>query len=234
MPEELKPIAVVLMSGGMDSAVCAAIAQAEGFEPAALHVNYGQRTQRRELTAFQEIADFYGINMRLVADIGYLAAIGGNSLTDFSIPVSKANLNSREIPNSYVPFRNANILSIAVSWAEVLKASAIYIGAVEEDSSGYPDCRKVFFDAFEQMVSFGTKPDTHISIHTPLIDSSKADIARLGSELGAPLHLTWSCYQSDDLACGECDSCVLRLRGFALAEISDPISYRPNVQRLNF
>lgn len=193
MPKSSKPIAVVLISGGMDSAVCTALAQADGFEIAALHVNYGQRTQQRELAAFQAISDFYGIDLRLATDIGYLAAIGGSSLTDFSVSVSKANLSSREIPNSYVPFRNANILSIAVSWAEVLRASAIYIGAVEEDSSGYPDCRKIFFDAFERMVSVGVKPDTHISIRTPLINLTKADIVRLGSELGTPLHLTWSC-----------------------------------------
>lgn len=209
----------------MDSAVCTALAQTDGFELAALHVNYGQRTQQRELASFQAIADFYRIDKRLVPDIGYLAAIGGSSLTDFSISVPKADLGSREIPNSYVPFRNANILSIAVSWAEVLRASAIYVGAVEEDSSGYPDCRKVFFDAFERMVSVGIKPDTHISIHTPLINLSKADIVRLGSDLGAPLHLTWSCYQSEDIACGECDSCALRLRGFARAGIPDPIPY---------
>lgn len=226
MSEAPKPLAVVLMSGGMDSTVCAAIARDAGFEIAALHVNYGQRTERREATAFADVADFYGIARRLSADIGYLAVIGGSCLTDTSLPVPEANLASREIPLSYVPFRNANILAIAVSWAEVLGATTIFIGAVEEDSSGYPDCRASFFEAFARMVEAGVKPDTRISIETPLIHLSKADIVQRGAELGAPLHLTWSCYQSEDLACGVCDSCALRLRGFRLAGITDPIPYR--------
>lgn len=226
MQHSPQPLAVVLLSGGMDSAVCAAIAHSRGFDIAALHINYGQRTERRELAAFNAITDYYGITRRLTVDISYLAAIGGSCLTDETIPVPKANLNNAEIPISYVPFRNANILAIAVSWAEVLGADTIFIGAVEEDSSGYPDCRKQFFEAFGQMVNAGTKPDTRISISTPLIDLGKRDIVLLGAEFGAPFHLTWSCYQSEDLACGECDSCALRLRGFAQAGSTDPLPYK--------
>ncbi len=221
-----KPKAVVLMSGGMDSTVCAAIAQADGFDIAALHINYGQRTQQRELRAFYDILQFYGFDKYLISDISHLAAIGGNCLTDSSIAVPKYDLHRKEAPISYVPFRNANILAIAVSWAEVIEASAIYIGAVEEDSSGYPDCRKVFFEAFERMVATGVKPDVQISIRTPVIDMSKAGIVKRGVEIGVPFHLTWSCYQSEDRACGECDSCALRLRGFSQAGVSDPIPYR--------
>lgn len=220
-----KPKAVVMMSGGMDSSVCAAIALNEGYDVVALHVNYGQRTQERELRAFQEVTDYLGIAQKMVVDIGYLAKIGGSSLTDTSIPISAANLESKEIPSSYVPFRNANILAIATSWAEVLGATALFIGAVEEDSSGYPDCRAKFFEAFEKMIAVGTKPETSIRIFTPLIHLSKKEIVLRGTELNAPLHLTWSCYSSDEEACGVCDSCALRLRGFAQAGVVDKIKY---------
>jgi len=216
--------AVILVSGGMDSCVTAAIACAE-YEPAFLHVNYGQRTEKRELQAFHEIADHYKVEQRLVVDISYLKAIGGSSLTDARISVSRADLNSSEIPGSYVPFRNANILAIATSWAEVLNASAIFIGAVEEDSSGYPDCRQDFFSAFNQAIDLGTKPGTHIEIITPIIHLKKWEIIRKGIELQAPLGKTWSCYQNEDRACGVCDSCALRLRGFRQAGAEDPIEY---------
>lgn len=217
--------AIVMMSGGMDSSVCAAIAKAEGYSISALHINYGQRTQESELRAFNDVADNLGISQRMVVDIGYLTRIGGSSLTDNLIPVSKADLNNNEIPTSYVPFRNANILAIATSWAEVLGATALFIGAVEEDGSGYPDCRAEFFEAFERMIELGTKPETSIRIFTPLIHLSKKDIVILGTELNAPLHLTWSCYASEDIACGVCDSCALRLRGFEQSGISDKIQY---------
>lgn len=220
-----KQTAVVMMSGGMDSSVCAAIAQQEGYRVAALHVNYGQRTQERELRSFNDVADYLGVTQRMVVDIGYLAKIGGSSLTDTSIPVSAANLESKEIPTSYVPFRNANILAIATSWAEVLGASALFIGAVEEDGSGYPDCRTEFFEAFEKMIAVGTKPETSIKIFTPLIHLSKKEIVLRGTELDAPLHLTWSCYSSDEEACGVCDSCALRLKGFTQAGVVDKIKY---------
>jgi 7-cyano-7-deazaguanine synthase len=219
-------IAVCLVSGGMDSCVTAAVAKGENEELAFLHVSYGQRTERRERRAFHEIADFYGVEKRLDVSIEYLARIGGSSLTDRSIEVAAADLDSTEIPTSYVPFRNANMLAIATSWAEVLGAGAIYIGAVAEDSSGYPDCRPEFYEAFEKAIDAGTRPETRIKIVTPIIDLSKAEIVTKGIALGAPLALSWSCYQSEDLACGACDSCALRLRGFARAGEVDPIAYR--------
>lgn len=218
-------LAVTLLSGGMDSLVTTAIAKHLGYELAALHLNYGQRTERRELQAFHDICDHYRIERRLVIDARHLAQIGGSSLTDLSIPVSYANLHSREIPTSYVPFRNANILAMATSWAEVIRANKIFIGAVEEDSSGYPDCRKEFYAAFNTLIHLGTKPTTHIEVVTPVIDMKKWQIVIRGMELEAPFELSWSCYQSNDIACGVCDSCALRLRAFEQAGIRDPIEY---------
>ena len=215
---------VVLVSGGLDSTVTAAIAAAT-TAPAFLHVNYGQRTEQRELKAFNSIADFYGAQKKLVADIRYLKEIGGSALTDEAIAVPEGKLGEAGIPPTYVPFRNAHLLCIAVSWAEVIGAGSVYIGAVEEDSSGYPDCRKAFFEAFENAVVLGTRPQTKIRLRTPLIEMRKGDIVRKGIELGAPLHLTWSCYKDSDVACGVCDSCLLRLRGFKEAGIADPIPY---------
>ncbi len=225
----MKEIAVVALSGGMDSCVTAAIAN-EQFELALLHVNYGQRTESRELRAFNEIAEYYNVDKRLVIDFSHLAKIGGSSLTDSKIEVSRADLQNKEIPTSYVPFRNANILSSATSWAEILGATRLFIGAVYEDSSGYPDCRPGFFEAFQRVVDLGTKPETSIKIETPIIHLSKSEIIKKGFELNAPLHLTWSCYQSEDEACGVCDSCALRLRAFQQLGIEDPIPYktRPN------
>ena len=225
MNSSARKIAIILVSGGMDSCVTAAVA-AECFkELAFLHISYGQLTEARERKAFNEIADHYGVGKRLDVSIEYLAKIGGSSLTDASMKVAEADLASKEIPTSYVPFRNANMLAIATSWAEVLGADAIYIGAVAEDSSGYPDCRPEFYAAFQETINTGTKPDTHITIETPIINLSKAEIVKKGVELGAPLHLTWSCYRSEDAACGTCDSCALRLRGFEQAGINDPIMY---------
>ncbi len=219
-----KELAVVLVSGGMDSCVAAAIAE-EHYEMAFLHLNYGQRTERRELKAFNDIADYYKVKHRLVVDVHHLKQIGGSSLTDTSIDVPRADLYRKEIPSSYVPFRNANILSIAVSWGEVLGAKKIFIGAVEEDSSGYPDCQKEFYAAFNIVIKLGTKPDTHLEIETPIICMKKLEIVLKGIELKAPLYLTWSCYRREDIACGECDSCALRLRGFQQAGVEDPIPY---------
>jgi 7-cyano-7-deazaguanine synthase len=216
---------IALVSGGLDSCVTAAIARSESDSIALLHISYRQRTERRERKAFNDIADFYSVEQRLDVSIEYLAKIGGSSLTDESMAVTEADLDSTEIPTSYVPFRNANMLSIATSWAEVIGASSIYIGAVAEDSSGYPDCRPEFYAAFQKTIDTGTKPDTQITIRTPIIELSKAEIVKKGLELGAPLDLTWSCYRSETLACGTCDSCSLRLRGFSQAGVADPIRY---------
>lgn len=224
MKNEKQNIAVIALSGGMDSCVTAAIAAME-YEIAVAHINYGQRTEKRELKSFNDISDHYKVKHRLVIDYTHLSKIGGSSLTDKNIGVTKADLNNKEIPSSYVPFRNANILSACVSWAEVLNAKAVFIGAVFEDSSGYPDCRPEFFSAYEKMIDLGTKPETKIEVITPIINFSKAQIVNKGIELDAPLHLTWSCYQNEDEACGVCDSCALRLRGFQQAGFEDPIKY---------
>ena len=218
--------AIVLVSGGMDSCVTAAIAARESDNLAFLHISYGQRTEARERKAFNDIADHYGVKDRLDVSIEYLANIGGSSLTDKALEVTEADLESKEIPTSYVPFRNANMLAIATSWAEVIGAERIYIGAVAEDSSGYPDCRPEFYEAFQRTIDTGTKPDTNIEIRTPIIELTKAEIVQKGIKLEAPLQLTWSCYRDEDLACGACDSCALRLRGFKNAGMEDPIPYR--------
>jgi len=218
-----KKRAIVLLSGGMDSCVCAALA-ARDFDAAAVHVSYGQRTEDRERKAFLGICDRLGIRDRLVVRNEALRAIGGSALTDASIAVPESHALGREIPVTYVPFRNAHFLSVAVSWAEVLGAGKIYIGAVEQDSSGYPDCRPAYYDAFNEVIRQGTK-EGKIEIVTPLIVLRKHEIVRLGLELGAPLDLTWSCYSREDRACGVCDSCVLRLRAFQEAGTSDPIPY---------
>jgi 7-cyano-7-deazaguanine synthase len=218
-------LAVCLVSGGMDSCVTAAIARAENEDLAFLHVSYGQRTEARERRAFEELADFYQVSRRLVVSLEHLARIGGSSLTDTSIPVSEADLASQEIPTSYVPFRNAHLLSAATSWGEVIGATSLYIGAVAEDSSGYPDCRPEFYEAFQRTIDMGTRPETRVQIRTPVIHMRKAEIIRRGLELDAPLELTWSCYRAEALACGTCDSCALRLRAFREAGVADPIPY---------
>jgi len=227
-----RQLAVVLASGGMDSCVTTAIAN-EHHRLAMLHVAYGQRTEQRELRAFQALADFYQAECRMVCRLEHLRQIGGSSLTDAGIAVEPANLDRQDIPSSYVPFRNAHFLSIAVSWGEVLGARKIFIGAVAEDSSGYPDCRPEYYAAFNRVIAAGTKPATQLQIVTPVIHLRKSEIVRRGTELGAPLHLTWSCYQSEDMACGVCDSCALRLRAFEEAGLLDPLPYavRPSYRR---
>jgi len=221
--------AVVLLSGGMDSCVTAALAAQEG-EIAVLHSDYGQRTEKRERRAFAEIADRLGARQRLVIDQRYMNAIGGSALTDDSIAVPDADLvaaGAGEIPVTYVPFRNAHFLSAAVSWAEAIGAQRIFIGAVEQDSSGYPDCRPAYYEAFNRLIEEGTRPETSVGIVAPLIGLQKAEIIRKGVEIGAPLDLTWSCYQSEDVACGRCDSCVLRQRAFEQAGVEDPVNGEP-------
>ena len=225
--------AVVLVSGGMDSCVCAAIAckQHGAANIALLHASYGQRTESREARAFCEIADFYAVTRRLMVRLDHFRAIGGSALTDDSIAVPEnelgaPELHGSEIPVTYVPFRNAHFLSVGVSWAEVIGAGAIYIGAVAEDSSGYPDCRPEYYRVFQELIHAGTRTETQIAMATPVIAWKKSEIVRKGVELGAPLHLTWSCYQNEQEACGVCDSCLLRLRAFSDAGVADPISYR--------
>jgi len=227
-----RPLAVVLASGGMDSCVTAAIADID-YRLAMLHVGYGQRAQERELCAFHAVAEFYRAEHRLVCRLDHLKQIGGSSLTDTAMAVDQANLERQEIPTSYVPFRNAHFLAIAVSWGEVLGARKIFIGAVAEDSSGYPDCRPEYYAAFNQVIAVGTKPETQLEIVTPVIQMRKSEIIRRGRELGAPFELTWSCYQGQEVACGVCDSCALRLRAFEEAGVADPIPYsqRPHYAR---
>ena len=229
-----RPKAVVLLSGGMDSCVTAAIAR-ESHDLSLVHASYGQRTERRERQAFDDIADFYGVHERLVVQLNHFAQIGGSALTDARIPLPEAHpqipTNSNEIPSTYVPFRNAHFLAVAVSWAEVIGATSVFIGAVAEDSSGYPDCRPEYYRVFQRLVREGTRPESHIEIVTPVIGMRKWEIVRRGMELGAPLDRTWSCYQFEDAACGACDSCRLRLSAFAEAGIGDPIAYRVQVER---
>ena len=227
------PQAVVLLSGGMDSCVCTAMAHEQHGKGniALLHATYGQRTERRERQAFEDIANFYNVRLRLIVKLDHFRTMGGSALTDEKIRIPENELDGAggvggPIPVTYVPFRNAHFLSAAVGWAEVLGAGFVYIGAVAEDSSGYPDCRPEYYRVFQDLIRVGTKPETEIKIETPVIGIKKSEIVRHGRELGAPLHLSWSCYQGEDLACGRCDSCLLRLRAFAEAGITDPIPYQ--------
>src|SRR5579863_8350917 len=227
-----KSKSVVLLSGGMDSCVCATLAVRD-TQPAAMHISYGQRTEQRERRAFEGICDRLGIEKRLVLKNEIFKVIGGSALTDASIQVPEADVEIGQggIPVTYVPFRNAHFLSAAVSWAEVLGATRVYIGAVEQDSSGYPDCRPVYYKAFNTVIQAGTR-EGKIEVVTPLIAMRKVEIVKLGLELGAPFDLTWSCYSREDKACGVCESCVLRLRAFAAAGADDPIPYEAGVLSL--
>lgn len=222
----MKDLAVVLVSGGMDSCVTAAIADKQ-YRLAFLHINYGQRTESRELKAFNDIASHYNIpeDKILISNIDYLSKIGGSSLTDFRMGVQEANPHSKEIPTSYVPFRNTLLLTIAVSWGEVIGARKVFIGAVEQDSPGYPDCKPPYYEIFNKLIKVGTKPTTCIEVETPLLQKSKSEIVKIGASLKAPLHLSWSCYKNTDKACGVCHSCFLRLKAFCDAGIMDLIPY---------
>ncbi|HOG26502.1 MAG TPA: 7-cyano-7-deazaguanine synthase QueC [Candidatus Cloacimonas sp.] len=217
---------IVLVSGGMDSLVTAACAVSEVDEVFFLHFNYGQLTEQKELACFAALADYYKPFQAKVVDYQWLSEIGGSALTDRHIPVPEGKISSKEIPITYVPFRNAIFLCAAVAWAEVIKATKIYIGAVEEDSSGYPDCREVFFKSFEKVIATGTKSELPINIITPVLHKSKSEIVQMGIKLKAPFHLSWSCYSDDEIACGVCESCLLRKRAFREAGIIDPIPYR--------
>jgi len=222
MPKKQK--AICLVSGGMDSAVTLAIAL-EKYDVAAMHAYYGQLTQDREIKAFRDITNHYGINETMAFSLSHLTQIGGSALTDPDIDLHTGGIDKTRIPNTYVPFRNAHLLSAAVSWAEVLGASAIFIGIVEEDSSGYPDCRESFIEAFNKAVNEGTRPETNLNIIAPVMHLTKAEIVRKGMELNVPFELTWSCYQNTEKACGVCDSCILRLKAFEDAGFDDPIPY---------
>jgi len=220
----VKPLAVVCLSGGMDSCVTCAIAAPE-HRLATLHARYGQRTEGKELACFHAVSDHFAAEHRLIVEFPHLRTIGGSSLTDRALPVREGAPEPDRIPTSYVPFRNAHLLSAATAWAEVLGARALFIGAVWEDSSGYPDCRPEFYEAFQEAIHRGTRPETDIRIVTPVIRMTKADIVRRGVELRAPFDKTWSCYQAEEAACGRCESCRLRLRAFAEAGVADPILY---------
>jgi len=221
----IRPLGVCCVSGGMDSAVAAATAAQQG-RVAFLHADYGQRTERKERECFERLADHYRAEARLLVGFPALSAIGGSSLTDRSIAVREGDPETGVIPTSYVPFRNAHLLSAATSWAERSGATSIFVGAVSEDSSGYPDCRPEFYRAFEQAIRLGTRPETEIRIVHPVIEMTKTQIVRRGIELGVPFELTWSCYQAEDEACGVCESCRLRIKGFREAGVADPIPYR--------
>jgi len=220
--DPVKPMAVVLASGGMDSCVAAAWADRR-YRLAMLHVNYGQRTEAKELQCFERLADHFRAEQRFVADAPYLGLIGGSSLTDPRIPVPEDDVPG-EIPSTYVPFRNANLLAIATAWAETIGASAVVIGAVEQDAPGYPDCRPAFYEAAARLIELGTRPETRIRVETPLIRLGKAEVVRLGTGLGAPFGLTWSCYRSEDRPCFACASCRRRAEAFHEAGVPDPLA----------
>ncbi len=226
-PAPPKTLAVVLLSGGMDSLTTAGIAAKDGHELALIHFNYGQRTEEAELRAFNKIADFLGIGpkLRLVVHTNFFSLAGGSALTDKAIEVPAADLSQAAIPATYVPFRNAVLLSMAVGWAETIGARSVYYGAVSQDSSGYPDCRPEFIKAFNSLVAAGTKPESKIEVVAPLVNMTKAEIVKAALAMGLPLEATWSCYARNDRACGACDSCALRLRGFAQAGVEDPVPY---------
>lgn len=224
MPAD-KELAVALVSGGMDSAVVASMV-CRDHEPAFLHLDYGQRTEARERRAFEALAGHFSVARRLVARVELLGAVGGSSLTDRSRPLSEARRGASEVPSTYVPFRNSHFLAAAVTWGEVIGARWIYYGAVQEDSSGYPDCREAYVDAFNRLIAEGTRPETRLRVVAPLIHLRKSEIVREGMRLGSPFHLTWSCYGDEERACGACESCLLRLKGFREAGFIDPIPYR--------
>ncbi|WP_158057113.1 7-cyano-7-deazaguanine synthase QueC [Halorussus halophilus] len=217
--------AVVLASGGMDSATAAYHAAEQGYDLYLLHTSYGQETENKEFDCAERLAEETDAEDFLHVETSHLAKIGGSSLTDDEMDVDDADMESEEIPTSYVPFRNANLLSMAVSYAEANDCDAVFIGAHSEDFSGYPDCRPAFFDAFQQVVDVGTKDDTQIDLEAPFVEWSKTDIAERGTELGVPYEHTWSCYRAEAPACGTCDACAFRLQAFQNIGVRDPIEY---------
>lgn len=223
MSKKIKSI--ILVSGGMDSLVTASIAANESDELYFLHVNYGQLTEKREMQSFEALCDYYQPKDTLMIDVDYFKKIGGSSLTDENIEVKNHGESDDPVPDTYVPFRNAHLICIATSWAEVIGASRIYIGAVEEDSSGYPDCRETFYNSFNKTIDLGTKDETKIEIITPIIHNTKEEIIKIGADLKAPFEHSWSCYRANEKACGTCDSCHLRVSAFKKAKLKDPIPY---------
>lgn len=215
--------AICIISGGMDSATSAFIARSQGYEIIALHFDYGQRTMKKERECFERICDDVGAKKRMILDAGFIAQIGGNALTDFSLEVPKDGVFG-EVPITYVPFRNGIFISIAAALAQKEGAEAIFLGVVQEDSSGYPDCSENFIKSLNLAVNSGTGET--FEIKTPLVHLSKAQIVAKAMELGVNLAHTWSCYENEDEACGKCDSCLLRLRGFKNAGAIDPIKYK--------
>lgn len=220
-----KPLAIVLLSGGMDSLITAGMAREDGHELAMLHLNYGQKTEAKELECFHQISDYFGVSnkLRKVIDVSFLRQIGGSSLTDNQIEVDSVETNNASMPTSYVPFRNTHLIAMAVSWAEVLGAQKIYVGAVYEDHTGYPDCRPSYYQAYNELIKQGTKAGS-IKIETPIILKSKEEIVKEGARLKLPFEYTWSCYARTDRPCGKCDSCYLRAQGFEKANLKDPIA----------
>ncbi|WP_373189171.1 7-cyano-7-deazaguanine synthase QueC [Halolamina sp.] len=220
-----RPTAVILASGGMDSATAAAVARDRGYDLAFLHTSYGQKTEGKEYDCAREQAEAFEVREFFHAETSHLSNIGGSSLTDPKQAVGDADTESDEVPDSYVPFRNANLLSMATSYAEATGSEAIFVGAHSEDFSGYPDCRPVFFEAFQQVVDGGTEDSTDIDIEAPFVEWSKTDIAEKGLELGVPYESTWSCYREEGPACGTCDACAYRLQAFQRLGEHDPIEY---------
>ncbi|WP_129115608.1 7-cyano-7-deazaguanine synthase QueC [Halegenticoccus tardaugens] len=217
--------AVVLLSGGMDSATAAYEANARGYDLSCLHTSYGQKTETKEYECARTLADELGAEDFLHIETDHLKRIGASSLTDAELDVADADLDGSEVPTSYVPFRNANLLAMAVSYAEASGCDAVFVGAHSEDYAGYPDCRPEFFEAFAALVDVGTKPETDVAIEVPFVENSKTDIVARGVELGVPFEHTWSCYRATEPACGTCDSCAYRLQAFQTVGVEDPIDY---------
>ncbi|NYT07016.1 MAG: 7-cyano-7-deazaguanine synthase QueC [Methanomicrobiales archaeon] len=217
--------AICLVSGGMDSATLAYHARDQGYDLICLHFNYGQRTEGKERASAQKIADLLGAEEFIEVDLAYLTRFGGSSLTDHRLAVDRFRDDREGVPNTYVPFRNANLLSIATSCAEARGAGAVFIGVQSQDYSGYPDCRPQFIEAFQRVVDTGTRDETRITIKAPFLNMTKQDILALGRTLGVPYEHTWSCYQNEERACGVCGACHFRKAAFEALGMKDPIPY---------
>jgi len=216
--------ALCIMSGGMDSTLSAYMVKNAGYEIVAVHFNYNQRTQNKELQCFNAICEDLDVREKYILDLDFFKKLGASALTDETLEIPTTGVEDG-IPITYVPFRNGIFLSMAAAIAEKEGAELISIGVVEEDSSGYPDCRESYIKSMQESINLGTKDTTNITIHMPLVSLSKSQIVQKATELNVPLFNTWSCYKNEEAACGVCDSCRLRLNGFKLAGVTDPISY---------